>query len=150
MIPSLKIKNLSQKGYFFLMKSHYSFVKVRYAETDQMGVVHHGNYAQYLEIARIEWLEELGISYKSLEEEGVMLPVFELNVKYHKPVTFDEKLKIETRLRELPNVKIIFDYSIYNEKGEKVTSAITVLVFMDAKTRKPIRCPGNILEKLKD
>ena len=130
------------------MKSHETFVKVRYAETDQMGVVHHGNYPQYLEIARIDWLDSLGISYKSMEEEGIMLPVFELNLKYHKPITFNENLKIETRLRETPNVKIIFDYKILNEEGEKVTSATSILVFMDAKTRKPIRCPKYILDKL--
>ncbi|MGA8855319.1 MAG: thioesterase family protein [Christiangramia sp.] len=130
------------------MKSHETYVKVRYAETDQMGVVHHGNYPQYLEIARIDWLESLGISYKSMEEEGIMLPVFELKLKYHKPITFDENLKIETRLREAPNVKIIFDYSIFNESGEKVTSATSILVFMDSKTRKPIRCPQYIHDKL--
>jgi len=132
------------------MKSHETYVKVRYAETDQMGVVYHGNYPQYLEIARIDWLESLGISYKSMEEEGIMLPVFELNLKYHKPITFDENLKIETRLQGLPNVKITFDYSIFNEKGEKVTSATSVLVFIDSKTRKPIRCPKYVLDKLKD
>ena len=131
------------------MKSQKTFVKVRYAETDQMGVVHHGVYPQYLEIARLEWLDDLGISYKSMEEEGIMLPVFELNLKYHKPITFDEKLVIETRLREMPNVKITFDYLILNEKGEKVTSAVSTLVFMDAKTRRPVRCPGYILDKLK-
>jgi len=130
------------------MKSHETFVKVRYAETDQMGVVYHGNYPQYLEIARIDWLESLGISYKSMEEEGIMLPVFELNLKYHKPITFDENLKIETRLQGLPNVKITFDYSIYNEAGEKVTSATSVLVFMNSETRKPIRCPKYIYDKL--
>ncbi|MCH4824178.1 acyl-CoA thioesterase [Gramella lutea] len=132
------------------MKSHETFVKVRYAETDQMGVVHHGNYPQYLEIARINWLDSLGISYKSMEEEGIMLPVFELNLKYHKPITFDENLKIVTRLRETPNVKIIFDYLIFNESGEKVTSATSILVFMDAKSRKPIRCPQYIFDKLED
>ncbi len=132
------------------MKSHTSFVKVRYAETDQMGVVHHGNYPQYLEIARLAWLDELGISYKSMEVEGIMLPVYELNLKYIKPVTFDEKLRIETRLHEIPNVKIIFDYSIYNEREELVTTATSVLVFMDSKTRRPVRCPDYILEKLKD
>ena len=132
------------------MKSHKTLVKVRYAETDQMGVVHHGNYPQYLEIARLEWLSTLGISYKNMEEEGIMLPVYELNLKYIKPVTFDENLTIETRLHELPNVKIIFDYSVFNEKGELVTSATSVLVFMDSKTRRPIRCPQYILDKLKD
>jgi len=132
------------------MKSHETFVKVRYAETDQMGVVYHGNYPQYLEIARINWLDSLGISYKSMEEEGIMLPVFEINLKYHRPITFDENLRIETRLRDTPNVKIIFDYTIYNENGEKVTSATSTLVFIDSKTRIPIRCPKYVLDALKD
>ncbi len=132
------------------MKSHKTLVKVRYAETDQMGVVHHGNYPQYLEIARLEWLDTLGISYKSMEEEGIMLPVYELNLKYIKPVTFDEKITIETRLQKTPNVKIIFDYSVFNEQGELVTSATSVLVFMDSKTRRPVRCPKYILDRLKD
>lgn len=132
------------------MKSYTSYVKVRYAETDQMGVVHHGNYPEYLEIARLDWLDDLGFSYKKMEEEGVMLPVFELNLKYHKPVGFNQQLRVETHLRELPGVKITFDYSIYNEKDELVTSASSVLVFMDAITRRPIRCPDYILEKLKN
>ena len=130
------------------MKSHNTFVKVRYAETDQMGVVHHGNYPQYLEIARLDWLDALGISYKTMEEEGVMLPVYELNLKYIKPVKFDEKLCIEVHLRETPNVKIIFDYIIYNESKEMVTKATSILVFMDSKTKRPIRCPEYILKKL--
>ena len=148
MILSLNIKNLSVKGDKNHMKSHETSVKVRYAETDQMGVVHHSIYPQYLEISRLNWLDTLGISYKSMEEEGIMLPVFELNLKYHKPVTFDEKIRIETRLREEPNVKIIFDYSLYNEQGNLVTTGYTVLVFMDAKTRKPVRCPNYMLEAL--
>ena len=136
------------KGDKNYMKSHETSVKVRYAETDQMGVVHHSIYPQYLEIARLNWLDTLGISYKSMEEEGIMLPVFELNLKYHKPVTFDENIRIETRLRQEPNVKIIFDYSLYNEQGNLVTTGYTVLVFMDAKTRKPVRCPKYMLEAL--
>lgn len=131
------------------MKSHVSYVKVRYAETDQMGVVHHGNYAQYFEIARLEWLSALDISYKEMEKNGVMLPVYELNTKYLKPAEFEDKLKIEVKLRELPSVKIIFEYTIYNQKEELLTTAYTTLVFMDAKTKKPIRCPKYILDKLK-
>ncbi|MFZ0488973.1 MAG: thioesterase family protein [Salegentibacter sp.] len=131
------------------MKTHYSFVKVRYAETDQMGVVHHGNYAQYLELARIEWLNDLGISYKSMEENGIMLPVYEMRFRFKKPAVFDDNLKIEVRLKELPNVKIEFDYFIRNQKGELLTTASTVLVFMDAKTKRPIKCPEYVLEKLK-
>ncbi|HCV79572.1 MAG: thioesterase [Zunongwangia sp.] len=130
------------------MKDHLSILKVRYAETDQMGVVHHGNYAQYLEIARIDWLEKIGISYKSMEKNGIMLPVYEMNFKFKKSAFFDDQLKIFTSLRQRPDVKIIFDYKIYNQEGELLTTANTVLVFMDAKTRRPIRCPDYVLEKL--
>ncbi len=130
------------------MKTHYTYVKVRYAETDQMGVVHHGNYAQYLEMARIDWLGQFGISYKKIEKEGIMLPVYSMQFKFIKPATFDDILKIETRLKKIPQVKIEFDYSIYNQEQEIITTASTVLVFMDAVTRRPVKCPGFILEKL--
>lgn len=132
------------------MKSHSTTVKVRYAETDQMGVVHHGNYAQYFEIARLEWLAQFGISYRRMEEEGIMLPVYSLQTKFIKPASFDDILKIETNLKEIPGVKIEFLYSIFNEAGEVITTASTVLVFMDSKTKRPIKCPDYILEKLKD
>ncbi|HSM63810.1 MAG TPA: thioesterase family protein [Gillisia sp.] len=131
------------------MKSHNTYVKVRYAETDQMGVVHHGNYADYLEIARLDWLDTLGVSYKSMEKEGVMLPVYEMHFKYIKSALFDDTLKIVTKLRKIPSVKIEFDYEIYNQEGELLTTASTVLVFMDVQTRKPIRCPEYIIERLK-
>ena len=129
------------------MKTHYTYVKVRYAETDQMGVVHHGNYAQYLEMARIDWLGQFGVSYKKMEEEGIMLPVYSMQFKFIKPATFDDILKIETRLKKIPQVKIEFDYSIFNAEQEIITTATTVLVFIDAITRKPVKCPDFILEK---
>ncbi len=130
------------------MKTHHTYVKVRYAETDQMGVVHHGNYAKYFEMARIDWLEALGISYKTMEKQGVMLPVYEMSTRFIKPARFDDLLKVETRLRELPGVKITFDYSIFNNEEELITTAVTSLVFMDSHSRKVIRCPQNILDKL--
>lgn len=130
------------------MKTHLTYVKVRYAETDQMGVVHHGNYAQYLEMARIDWLGQFGISYKQMELEGIMLPVYSMQFKFIKSATFDDILKIETRLKKIPQVKIEFEYSIYNQDNELLTSASTVLVFMDSESRKPIKCPDFILEKL--
>lgn len=131
------------------MKRHQSFVKVRYAETDQMGVVHHGNYAEFLEIARLDWLDQLGISYKSLEKEGVMLPVYELNTKFIKPAYFDDVLRIEIQIKELPRVKIEFFYKVFNQQDELITTARTILVFMDSKTKKPIRCPEYILNRIK-
>jgi len=132
------------------MKSHNTFVKVRYAETDQMGVVHHGNYADYLEMARLDWLDELGVSYKSMEEGGVMLPVYEMHFKFLKSALFDDELKIVTKLIKTPSVKIEFSYEIYNREEELLTTASTVLVFMDKESRKPIRCPKYILDKLED
>jgi acyl-CoA thioester hydrolase len=131
------------------MKSHNTYVKVRYAETDQMGVVHHGNYASYLEVARLDWLQCLGISYKSMEEEGVMLPVYELNLKFLKSALFDDTLKIVTKLRKTPSVKIEFEYEIYNQEEQLLTTASTVLVFLDVQSRKPIRCPEYMIERLK-
>ena len=130
------------------MKSHFTYVKVRYAETDQMGVVYHGNYAQYLEIARIDWLDALGISYRKMEEEGVMLPVYELNLKFKKSAKFDDELKIVTRLKEKPGVRIAFEYEIFNQHEELLTTAETTLIFMDVEKSKPIKCPQYVLEKL--
>lgn len=132
------------------MKSHQTYVKVRYAETDQMGVVHHGNYAQYLEMARIDWLEELGVSYGSMEKDGIMLPVYEMSFKFLQPAHFEDTLRIETKLMELPRVKIGFEYTIYNQNEQLITTASTVLVFMDSITKRPVRCPQFLLEKLKD
>lgn len=132
------------------MKRHHTFVKVRYAETDQMGIVHHGNYAEYLEIARLDWLDQLGVSYKQLEKEGIMLPVYELNTKFIKPAYFDDVLRIETQLKELPRVKIEFSYEVFNQNNELITTAYTILVFMDSETKRPIRCPEYILNKIKN
>ncbi len=130
------------------MKTQTTNVKVRYAETDQMGVVHHGNYAQYLEIARIDWLQQFNISYGQMEKDGIMLPVYSMEFKFLKPATFDELLTINTRLKAVPSVKIAFEYEIFNQEKELITTASTVLVFMDSKTKKPIRCPQFILDKI--
>lgn len=130
------------------MKSHSSYVKVRYAETDQMGVVYHGNYAQYLEIARIEWLAALGISYKKMEEEGVMLPVYELNLRFKKSAKFDDVLRIDTKLSKTPGVRIEFKYEIYNQDEELLTEAGTTLIFMSIEQNRPIKCPQYILDLL--
>lgn len=123
-------------------------IRVRYGETDQMGVVHHGNYALYLEMGRTEWLRKKGISYKEMEDDGVMLPVISMNLKFKKSALYDEVIKVKTILPKLPSVKIEFDYEIYNEKGDLLVSANTVLAFIDMKTKRPIKCPDYILEKL--
>ncbi|RXG32854.1 acyl-CoA thioesterase [Leeuwenhoekiella marinoflava] len=130
------------------MKSHTTSVKVRYAETDQMGVVHHANYAVYLELARIEWLEAIGISYKKMEEEGIMLPVYGMQFYFLKPALFDDILTVKTMLRKVPRASIVFDYEIYNQNQELLTKAETTLVFVDMSTNRPTRCPEYVLEKL--
>ncbi len=123
--------------------------RVRYGETDQMGVVYHGNYPQYLEMGRVEWLRVLGISYKEMEKNGIILPVISLSINYKKSAVYDDLLTVRTILRKRPLVRIAFDYEIYNEKKELLAEANTVLAFMDAEKNKPIKCPDYILERLK-
>jgi acyl-CoA thioester hydrolase len=130
------------------MKEFVFQVRVRYAETDQMGVVYHGNYAQYFEMGRVEWLRKLGVSYKWMEESGVMLPVVSLTMNYRKPAKYDDLLSIKTILKSQTGVKIEFDYEIYNENKELLTTGNSILVFVDVKTGKPILPPDFIIEKL--
>lgn len=130
------------------MNSHKTKIKVRYAETDQMGVVYHGNYAQYLEIGRLEWLSALGISYKEMEANDVMLPVVSLNVNYKKPAYYEDILTVSTTLIKQPTASIEFAYEIHNSSGELLTTANTILVFVNMKSNFPMRCPRYILDKL--
>ena len=130
------------------MKKFSTNIRVRYGETDQMGVVYHGNYASYFEIARTEWLRNLGVTYKKLENKGIMLPVISLFFNFIKSAKYDDVLTITVILKKKPLVKIEFDYEIYNQKKEKISVGNSVLAFMDMKTNKPLRCPNYILEKL--
>ncbi|MDT0607254.1 acyl-CoA thioesterase [Croceitalea rosinachiae] len=125
----------------------FSF-RIRYGETDQMGVVYHGNYAQYLEIGRVEWLRNLDLTYKSMEDNGIILPVIHLQIDYKKSAIYDDLITVETYLKRTPLVKIEFDYKIYNESRELLAEANTILAFIDKGTNKPIKCPNYILEKL--
>jgi acyl-CoA thioester hydrolase len=122
--------------------------RVRYGETDQMGVVYHGNYAQYLEMGRISWLRSFDLSYKEMEESGIMLPVISLQVNYKKSALFDDLLTLKTILKKTPSVRIEFDYILLNQNNEILAEANTVLVFMDVNKKRPIRCPDYILKKL--
>lgn len=130
------------------MKYHQMQIRVRYSETDQMRVVYHGNYAQYFEIGRVEWLRDKGISYKWMEENGVMLPVVSLTMNYKKPARYDELLTLKTSMKKMSSVKIEFDYELYNEKQELLTTGNSILVFVDMKTGKPIAPPTYIFELL--
>ncbi|TMM53623.1 acyl-CoA thioesterase [Maribacter algarum] len=122
--------------------------RVRYGETDQMGVVYHGNYAQYMEMGRVEWLREMGISYKNMEENGIMLPVISLHVNYKKPAVYDDLITVKTILKKIPSVKIEFDFEIYNEAREILAEATVVLAFMDMQRNRPVRCPQYLLDTI--
>ena len=131
------------------MNSNFTFeIRTRYGETDQMGVIYYGIYPQYLEVARVEWLRSLGISYKELEALGVMLPVVSLQINYKRPAHYDELLSITLTLREKPTSKITFDYQIFNKEKQLLAEANTTLVFVNKETFKPIKCPDFILEKI--
>lgn len=125
-------------------------IRVRYGETDQMGIVYHGNYAQYLEMGRIEWLRNFGVSYKKMEDQGVMLPVISLSINYKKSARYDDVIYVKTQLSKMPTATIEFDFEILNEDGEIITLANVVLAFINMKTMKPTRCPKHILDKLQN
>ena len=129
---------------------HFDYtLRTRYAETDQMGVVYYGNYPQYLELGRVEWLRAIGLTYKEMEAEGIMMPVVSLQIQYKKPALYDELITIRTKLKDLLSTKIEFDYEILNEKGELLSTANTILVFVDAKTFRPVRCPEKVLDLIR-
>ena len=129
------------------MIEHKIKLRVRYAETDQMGYVYYGNYATYFEVARVETFRFLGISYKEMEEDGILMPVLELNTKYLKPVYYDQEICIHIKILEKPGVRITFHYEIYNEAEVLTTIAYTTLVFISKQSGKPIP-PKGIFEQL--
>jgi len=130
------------------MKCNETKIRVRYGETDQMGVVYHGNYSNYLEIGRIEWLRSLGVSYKQMELDGIMLPVISLSLRYKKSACYDDEICVKTELIKLPTATIEFNYEITNKAGEILTLGNTILAFIDMKTNRPTRCPKFFLDKL--
>ncbi len=125
-------------------------VKVRYAETDKMGYCHHGNYAQYFEMGRTELMRDLGISYKAIEDLGVMMPVLELKTKFLMPAYYDDELTIKTSLKDYPGARVKFHYEVFKKDGKRISIAETTLVFVDGKTMKPIKPPVFLLDKVKD
>lgn len=116
-------------------------IRARYGETDQMGYVYYGNYASYYEVARVESLRKLGLSYRELEKIGVMMPVLENHSKFLGPAVYDELLKIVTTIRTKPGVRIKFEYEIYNEHDKLIHQGETLLVFVNRVSGKPCRPP---------
>ncbi|MGV4413413.1 acyl-CoA thioesterase [Chryseobacterium sp. T1] len=121
-------------------------IRVRYAETDPMKYVYYGNYATYLEVARVELFRSLGMPYDEIEKRGIFLPVSEYQIKYIKPALYDQLLTIKTYVKKLPGVRIIFEYEIYNENNEKISTAETTLFFLEAQSNKIIKCPDFLMD----
>lgn len=123
-------------------------IRVRYGETDQMAYVYYGNYAMYYEVARVESLRQLGVTYKELEASGIMMPVLENHSKFLGPARYDELLRIVTTIREKPGVKIKFEYEIFNEQNRLINQGETLLAFVDSKSGRPVRTPEMMIRVL--
>lgn len=123
-------------------------IRVRYGETDQMGFVYYGNYALYFEVARVEALRKLGVSYAHLEKDGFFLPVYEFTTKYLKPANYDDLLTIKCVIPSLPKSRITFNYETLNEEGELLNVATVVLVFVDKETGRPTKPPESLIKAM--
>jgi acyl-CoA thioester hydrolase len=130
------------------LKKSSTKTRVRYSETDQMGVVYHGNYAQFFEMGRTEWLRSLDLTYKDMEINGIMLPVISIKFNFIKSALYDDILTINTFLKKEPLVKIEFNYEIKNQRDELICTGNSVLAFINSETMKPTRCPEYLLKGL--
>ena len=119
------------------------FLDVRYYETDQMGIVHHSNYIRYFECGRVDMLKKVGLPMEKIEEAGVMMPVVGVECRYRVPAKFGDVLKVVTIVDELPLAKMVIRSEIYNPSGDLCCSGAVTIGFIDAQTRRPIRCPEN-------
>lgn len=131
------------------MYQHETTLRVRYAETDQMGVVYYGNYPQYYEVGRVEAIRALGMSYKNIEESGIIMPVSKMNIKYVLPAKYDELLRIVTIVKEIPDKRITFKCEIYNENNDLINFGEVTLAFIDLASKKSIEIPAFIWDKMK-
>ncbi|WP_369995846.1 acyl-CoA thioesterase [Winogradskyella sp.] len=132
------------------MKFNETNIRVRYGETDQMGVVYHANYAVYFEVGRTEWLRQFGLSYSSMEAQGIMLPVISLSINYKNSARYDDELKVKTKLKKMPTASIEFEYELRNDSNDLLATGNTVLAFIDKKRNRPTRCPKYLLDKLQN
>jgi len=124
-------------------------IRVRYAETDQMGVVYHSNYFPYFETARAESIRQLGFTYADMEKMGIIMPVIEVQCRYLRPALYDDLLTIKVILKELPvHHKIEFHHEVFNEKNELLATGKIILYFMESKTMKRTVMPEQLQKKL--
>ncbi|MBS1527600.1 MAG: acyl-CoA thioesterase [Bacteroidetes bacterium] len=131
------------------MFEHTTKIRVRYGETDQMGYMYYGNYAEFYEVGRVEMLRSLGMTYRGMEESGIMMPVSEMHCKYLKPALYDEEISVKVIMDKMPGVKIHFKYELYNAKDELINTGDTLLVFVNMKTSRPCLPPQEFIDKLK-
>ncbi len=124
-------------------------IRVRYSETDQMGYVYYGNYGAYYEVARVEALRALGVTYKELEKQGILMPVLENYSKYIRPAMYDDLLLIRVVVKDLPDTRIRFEYEVYNEAEKLINLGHTTLVFVNANDNKPVHIPNFLVDILK-
>lgn len=129
------------------MKTSTISIHPRYVETDQMGIVHHSNYLIYMEQGRLEWLDHLGFSYQKMEDSGVILPVYQIDIKYKNPIKFGDEIRVKTTLRKIPTTRVVFDYEITKNDGQICAVAELTLVFTDARTFRPRKPIPEFLEK---
>ena len=125
-------------------------LRVRYSDTDQMGYVYYGRYASFYEVARVELFRSLGFSYKKLEGEGIGMPVIDMETKYILPIKYDEQIKINTTIENLPSSRISFKYEVYNQNNELANTAKTTLTFINLTNKKPVRMPAELLDIIKN
>jgi acyl-CoA thioester hydrolase len=130
------------------MFEHTTKIRVRYGETDQMGYMYYGNYAEFYEVGRVEMLRSLGLTYSGMEQSGIMMPVLELKFKYLKPALYDEEISVKVIMDKMPGIRIHFRYELSNEKGELINTGETLLVFINMKTNRPCLPPQDFIDKL--
>ena len=131
------------------MLIHSTKIRVRYGETDQMGYMYYGNYAQFYEVGRVELLRSLGMTYESMEASGIMMPVLELKCKYLKPALYDQEITVKVIIEKMPGIRIHFNYELYNEHEELINIGETTLVFVDMVKNKPCHPSQEFLNKVK-
>ncbi len=131
------------------MFEHTTKIRVRYGETDQMGYMYYGNYAEFYEVGRVEMLRSLGMTYSGMEASGIMMPVLEMKCKYVRPALYDEEISVKVIMDKMPGIRIHFKYELYNPGGELINIGETLLVFVNMETNRPCMPPQEFLDKLK-
>ena len=130
--------------------SYSTQVRVRYKDTDQMGIMHHSNYVVLYEQARTEWLRDMGLTYAEIERRGIMSPIIEVHSRYHYPAFYDEVLTIKVSMEEMPAARLVIASEVFNEAGKLINTGSVTLGFMLAATRRPCRAPEWFIAALEE